>query len=259
MESELDELVELAGFTEYEKEIYKALYRLETATVKEVYDRSNVPKSKTYKVMDELHKKGYIALEGKEPKTYSIIPPETAFSSLQKQKKKEAERIKELVQETGSRGFPEQDDSFLKVMRGKTNVLNFLTRQLKDRTDQEYVAISPLTSSNTPLQPVMRERSDEIPIKILGSRETSRRFIVRKYLNVGADVKLREFPSAPLQFSIYDREKIAFTISDQENGYITIWTNHTGFVENMRELFQYQWEQSVLPNTENIMKHIEKQ
>lgn len=237
---EIELLAEKAGFTRYQKEVYTAVYRLGRGNVNEIYSMAEVPKPKVYTALEDLHREGFVALEGKEPKTYSAVEPEIAFKPVLEQKKQELEQLESAVENAET---PETEERFLQILRGRENVLEFLSGEL-EKVEEEYITMGRLVSSHTPLQPVMEEKIDDIDIRILGAEGSSKEFIVKKYRNIGADVRIKDMPATPFRFSIYDGEKIALTLSDDQNGYITVWTNYPSFVKNMQQFFDQYWNNS---------------
>lgn len=247
MNSNLETILELAGLTQYERETYLALHTINEGTVSEIHQRSEVPKPKVYSTLDELHEKGYIALKGSSPKSYSIIDPESAFSEVIEQKEKELNEAKSILKNSSSKSASRKE--FLELMRGRDTVLNFLSKELEEQTQDEYLALLRFHSSSTPLMELMEEKMENgCKIKMLGPKKTSKDFVVKKYLNIGAKVKLRDMEAMPFRFSVHDASKLAFTLSDNRNGYLTVWTNYSSFVKNMRQFYQYHWEKAESPD-----------
>jgi sugar-specific transcriptional regulator TrmB len=70
------------GFTENEAKIYTSLVCLKTATAREIYETSRVPRPKVYKVLKGMTEKGYVHVTEEEPAHFSCIPPEELISRL---------------------------------------------------------------------------------------------------------------------------------------------------------------------------------
>lgn len=238
MSEDIRKLAELAGFSGYKRKVYTAIFSTKKATVKEVARRSSVPKPKVYTVLQELHDDGFVALEAEDPKTYSLVNPEAAFKDVLDRKKQELEHLEKAVDSASSPGT--EEEKFLRILRGRDTVLNFLANQL-EQTEDEYVTLARFTSSRTPLQPVMEKRVDKIDMKFLGPEQHSKEYVVKKYRKIGIETRLKDMEAIPFRFSIYDSEKLALTLSDSDDGYITIWTNYPSFVDNMRQFFEYHW------------------
>ncbi|MCQ1536799.1 TrmB family transcriptional regulator [Methanosarcina sp. KYL-1] len=70
------------GFTENEARTYAALAGLKEATAREIFEASGVPRSKVYKVLGRMAKKGYIRTIGGNPTLFSRISPEELTSRI---------------------------------------------------------------------------------------------------------------------------------------------------------------------------------
>lgn len=241
MADHIEKLTELAEFTDYEKSVYKALYSLNKGSVKEIAQESSVPKPKVYSILEKLHEEGFISLEAEEPKAYSVISPEASFKKVLENKRSEIEELKTHMEAAEEDLRPRKEEKFMEIMQGRENVLNFLANQLEEVED-EYVTVGRFVSTYTPLQSVMDDRRDEIDMRFLGSEKHSKDIVVQKYHNLGLKVRTKDMDAIPFRFSIYDNEKIALTLSSEDEGYTTIWTNHPSFVENMKDFFDYHWE-----------------
>lgn len=70
------------GFTENEAKIYAALVCLKTATAREIYEASGVPRPKVYKVLQKMETKGYVEIIEDVPIHYCCTEPEKLISRL---------------------------------------------------------------------------------------------------------------------------------------------------------------------------------
>ncbi|MCQ1536152.1 TrmB family transcriptional regulator [Methanosarcina sp. KYL-1] len=70
------------GFTENEAKIYASLVCLKTATAREIYETSGVPRPKVYKVLRGMAEKGYVQITEGEPTHFSCIRPEELISRI---------------------------------------------------------------------------------------------------------------------------------------------------------------------------------
>jgi predicted transcriptional regulator len=65
----------LFGLNTYEARLWAALLSKKTASAGELSDISNVPRSRSYDVLQSLEKKGFVDLVGKRPLIYEAVPP----------------------------------------------------------------------------------------------------------------------------------------------------------------------------------------
>jgi sugar-specific transcriptional regulator TrmB len=85
------------GLTEYETLAYLSLLRNGEMTAENVSDASSIPYSKVYSVLDSLHDKGWIDLEGGRPRKYFPRSPDDALRAEQLRMESEFEENREVV------------------------------------------------------------------------------------------------------------------------------------------------------------------
>lgn len=56
----LNILLEYAGFTKYQRHAFNALFSIKEGTIDEISNKSGVPLPKTYEIMKELERKGFV-------------------------------------------------------------------------------------------------------------------------------------------------------------------------------------------------------
>ena len=82
--SQLIKDLQILGLTRWEAQVFVELVKLETADPSTIAERSKVPQSKIYRVMDLLERKNLISSQviGKKRKLYRVIPIEQAVKIL---------------------------------------------------------------------------------------------------------------------------------------------------------------------------------
>jgi len=77
------------GLNSYEAKLWTALLSLGTSTAGELSDVANVPRSRSYDVLEGLEKKGFIIARLGKPIKYLAIPPEEVLDRVKQKVKKE--------------------------------------------------------------------------------------------------------------------------------------------------------------------------
>lgn len=72
------------GMTEYEAKVYYVVFQLKSATIREIYDVSGVPRNKIYSILESLEKKGFTSATSGKPLRYSMTDINKAFNNLRK-------------------------------------------------------------------------------------------------------------------------------------------------------------------------------
>ncbi len=80
------------GLNSYEAKLWTALLSRGVSTAGELSDIANVPRSRSYDVLESLEKKGFIIQKLGKPIKYVALPPEEVLERVKKQIKEDAER-----------------------------------------------------------------------------------------------------------------------------------------------------------------------
>lgn len=131
----VDALVEL-GLRQYEAQCFVALTQLSEGTAKEISQVADVPQSRVYDVVEQLHRLGLVDIQQSDPRKYSVVPVEVARKRLRQQYRGHLEtavtHLEELEQRTTD------DDGVWKVA-SHTDVRNRTTAAIEDATSEIYL------------------------------------------------------------------------------------------------------------------------
>lgn len=72
------------GMTENESKVYFVVFQLKSATIREIYELSGVPRTKIYGELESLKKKGFVAAESVKPLRYSLVDISRSLDALRK-------------------------------------------------------------------------------------------------------------------------------------------------------------------------------
>lgn len=79
------EQLEQFGLSAYAAQTFVALVSLGTATAKEVSEASNVPRTRVYDAVDELHRQGLVDVQQSSPKEFWAISTETTVRKFERE------------------------------------------------------------------------------------------------------------------------------------------------------------------------------
>ncbi|MFW6383664.1 MAG: TrmB family transcriptional regulator, partial [Nanoarchaeota archaeon] len=140
----------------YEVKIWAALLSRGVSTAGELSDIANVPRSRSYDVLESLEKKGFVVMKLGKPIKYLAVPPSEVVERVKKNMKKEADdKVKkledlkstELLNELNSlhsQGVELVEPTDLSgSLRGRHNLYNHL--ELTIRNAEESVIIMTTT------------------------------------------------------------------------------------------------------------------
>tara|TARA_Y100000310_G_scaffold343471_1_gene451244 strand:- start:1763 stop:2584 length:822 start_codon:yes stop_codon:yes gene_type:complete len=247
----------------YEVKIWTALLSRGVSTAGELSDIANVPRSRSYDVLESLEKKGFVVMKLGKPIKYLAVPPKEVLERVKKNVNDDAkEQIKkledlkktEVVNELNtlhSQGIELVEPADLSgSLRGRHNLYNHL--ELTIRNAENSVDI--MTTSQglmrkiegfKPVFEKLKKRGVKIRIAAPLTKETVS--AVKDISGVAevrnADVKAR--------FAIVDGKEIVFMIMDDNEVHPTydvgIWINSPFFSTALSSLFSTAWKGMKVP------------
>jgi len=144
-DQEITKQTKLFGLNTYEARIWTALLSCGVSTAGELSDIANVPRSRSYDVLESLEKKGFVVMKLGKPIKYLPIPPKEVLENVKKRIENETEKhllkiksdsFNNLInnfQELYDRNT-DQTENIVGILRGRKNIhkhLNFLFSEAK--------------------------------------------------------------------------------------------------------------------------------
>jgi len=242
------------GLNTYEAKIWTALLSRGVSTAGELSDIANVPRSRSYDVLESLEKKGFIIMKLGKPIKYLAVPPEEVLERVKKKVQEEAdsqlvnlEKLKEsdiltelntLHTEGVSMVNPSEITASLK---GRDRLYSHLDMMIKEAEDSillvtsEEGVIRKLANLSKSLE---KANKKGVKIKIAAPITPKTKDILskaEKYAEVvDSDSKGR--------FCIVDRKQVMFMLMDDEtvhpNYDVGIWANTSYFSETLVNMFE---------------------
>ena len=87
------------GLNTYESKLWTALLSRGSSTAGELSDIANVPRSRTYDVLESLERKGFIIRKLGKPIKYIAVPPEEVLERVKEKVHKESESQLKMINE----------------------------------------------------------------------------------------------------------------------------------------------------------------
>lgn len=101
VEAELVDHLNTLGFKEYEAHTLVALFRLGTATAKDIADNSDVPRTRVYDAIDPLHESGLVDIQHTSPKKFTVLSRESLVRKLNTDRENTIIEVAELFEQLG--------------------------------------------------------------------------------------------------------------------------------------------------------------
>ena len=253
----------------YEVKIWTALLSRGVSTAGELSDIANVPRSRSYDVLESLEKKGFVVMKLGKPIKYIAVPPKEVLERVKKNVEQEAkENVKRLtdlrntdvineLNTLHTQGVELVEPADLSgSLRGRHNLYNHL--ELTIRNAEESVTLM------TTAQGLMRKIEGFLPtfeklkkrgVKVrIAAPITKENEHVVKELKGLAEVKHSDTKA---RFCIVDKKEIIFMVMDDEEVHPTydigIWVNTPFFASALAELFDLAWKE--MKPAEVVLKH----
>lgn len=242
----------------YEVKIWAALLSRGVSTAGELSDIANVPRSRSYDVLESLERKGFVVMKLGKPIKYIAVPPNEVVERVKKNMHEDAAyKIKRLedLKETEvlgelnalhTQGVELVEPTDLSgSLRGRHNLYNHL--ELTIRNAEEMVTI--MTTSQGLMRKIeglkptfeqLKKRGVKIRIAAPLTKETIN--AVKDILDV-AEVRHTD---AKARFCVVDGKELIFMVLDDKEVHPTydvgIWVNTPFFASALETLFEVAWK-----------------
>jgi len=243
----------------YEVKLWSALLSRGVSTAGELSDIADVPRSRSYDVLESLEKKGFVVMKLGKPIKYLAVPPSEVVERVKKNMHHEAqekitrlESLKqtELLKELEllhTQGVELIEPSELSgSIRGRTNLYNHIEQSIREAKQRVTV----MTTSQGLVRKVeglknaleqAKKRGVDIRIAAPLTKEALE---AAKELKGIADV--RHVDKVKARFCVVDGKNLVFTVLDDNEVHPTydcgVWVNTPFFASAMDNLFDLAWD-----------------
>jgi HTH-type transcriptional regulator, sugar sensing transcriptional regulator len=245
------------GINSYEAKIWTALLSRGVSTAGELSDIANVPRSRSYDVLESLEKKGFVIMKLGKPIKYIAVPPKEVIERVKKNIKTEAETNIKMIDEIKktdilndltalhTQGVDLLDPSELSgSVKGRGNLYDHLNMMIKE-AEESIVIVTTEEGLKRKAEFFIRnlrkarERGVKIRIAAPITKETDAIQELRKIAEIrNMDMNAR--------FCISDNSSILFMMAhdaDIHEGYdVGIWVSTSFFANALTQLFDLAWK-----------------
>ena len=242
----------------YEVKIWTALLSKGVATAGELSDISNVPRSRSYDVLESLEKKGFVILKLGKPIKYIAVEPEEVIKRVKKHVKNNAEsKLNHLSRVRDDKLFKEIEllfkhgvehidpSSIVGSIKGRENIYSHLDSMLQ-RAKKDVII---LTTPDGVLRKFdklrfrfkkLKERGVKIRIATPPDKE------VKKIVDqIKLFAEIRSIAPIRARFISVDKSEVLFMITDDKTvheSYDTaVWMNSPFFAQAVESMFEFAW------------------
>lgn len=243
----------------YEVKVWTALLSRGTSTAGELSSISDVPRSRTYDILESLEKKGFIVMKLGKPIKFVALKPEEVVERVKKNLVKNAqEKTKRLESLRGDDVLEELDSLFTKgvkfvepsdlsgSLKGRQNLYNQLDMMIRtaEKTITIVTTAEGLNRKMEALMPSLEKcKKRGVKIRIAAPIDANNIKIARDFKKV-AEVRVLEKMKA--RFAIIDSNQLMFMLLDDEkfhpNYDVGIWISTEFFAQALEQLFELAWK-----------------
>ena len=242
----------------YEVKIWTALLSRGSATAGELSDIANVPRSRSYDVLESLEKKGFLMMKLGKPIKYVAVTPTEVVERVKKHMKSEADRkIKRLddirtteiideLKTLHSQGVEMVEPSDLSgSIKGRHNLYNHLDLMIKNAEKSVTIATTSqgLLRKIEGLKPTMEKAKKRgVSIRIAAPVTKEAKDALKDVAQI-ADVRHTDMNA---RFCVIDGKEIMFMVLDDKDVHPTydvgIWVNTPFFASALENMFDMHWK-----------------
>ncbi len=243
----------------YEVRVWTALLSRGVSTAGELSNISDVPRSRTYDILETLEKKGFIVMKLGKPIKFVALKPEEVIERVKKNLVKDAdERSKRLERLKGEEVLDELNTLFTTgvkfvepsdlsgSLRGRQNVYNHLDMMIRE-AEKSITIVTTAPGLNRKLEALMpsleKAKKRGVAIRIAAKINDSNKNIAKDLSRVA---EIRNTGEVRARFAIVDSEQLLFMVLDDEkvhpNYDVAIWLSTEFFAQAMEQLFEAAWK-----------------
>jgi sugar-specific transcriptional regulator TrmB len=243
----------------YEVKVWTALLSRGISTAGELSNISDVPRSRTYDILESLEKKGFILMKLGKPIKFVALKPEEVVERVKKNMLRDAtERTKRLEKLKGDEVIEELKTLFHKgvkfvepsdlsgSLRGRQNLYNHLDMMIRDAESSVTIVTTEegLSRKLEVLMPSLDKcKKRGVNIRIATPIDKNNLKIAKEFTKVA---EVRCIKGIRARFVIIDSKQLMFMLLDDEkfhpNYDIGVWINTEFFAQSLEQMFNLAWK-----------------
>ena len=246
----------------YEAKVWTALLSRGVSTAGELSNISDVPRSRTYDILESLEKKGFIVMKIGKPIKFVALKPEEVVERVKKnlivnaqEKSRRLEKLRgdEVLDELNSlftNGIKFIEPSDLSgSLRGRQNMYNHLDMMIR-AAEKNITLVTTSEGINRKIEALMpaleKAKKRGVAIRI-AAPITQDNIRVAKELAKVAEVRDVSNHNLNARFAVIDNEQLMFMLLDDKtvlpNYDVAVWLSSDFFAKALEQMFDTAWEQ----------------
>ncbi|MBC8494685.1 TrmB family transcriptional regulator [archaeon] len=246
------------GLNSYEAKIWTALLSRGVSTAGELSDIANVPRSRSYDVLESLEKKGFVVMKIGKPIKYIAIPPQEVLSRVKKKIQEDSNYQMKMLDELKSSDILQELNTLhtegvslveptdiTASFRGRDRLYSHIELMIKE-AETSIIIMTTEDGIIRKLDALSRvlEKAHTRGVKIMiAAPVTDKTKVVLNKAKKYAEIKDCQTKG---RFCIVDEKEITFMLlNDNEvhSSYdVGVWVNTSFFSQTLIELFNLAWK-----------------
>lgn len=243
----------------YEVRVWAALLSRGVSTAGELSTISDVPRSRTYDILESLEKKGFIIMKLGKPIKFVALKPEEVIERVKKfMIKTAADKSKRLEQLKGDEVLKELNTLFTDgvkfvepsdlsgSLRGRQNIYNHMDMLIRE-AEKTITIVTTADGLNRKLEALMpsleKAKKRKITIRIAAPINQNNIKIAKELSGLA---EVRNLEGIKARFMIIDSEEVMFMLLDDDKVHkdydIGVWMNTEFFARTLEQLFELAWQ-----------------
>ncbi len=240
----------------YEVKLWAAILSRGVSTAGELSDIADVPRSRTYDVLESLERKGFVVVKPEKPIKYLALPPTEVLDRVQKKIESDlkthsarvdnlrnSDMISELMDLYDHGIEPMQVTDFSGALKGRHNIYDQLSMLIKGAKESIELVTSEdgLLRKTRTLKPLLEKAMMRgVKIRIIVPNGEIEGFSDNLEL-----LEVKHDPSIAARFVIVDKKQVVFMLADDKKIHpsydMGFWINSVFFCNAMSKMFNQSW------------------
>ena len=246
------------GLNSYEAKIWTALLSRGVSTAGELSDIANVPRSRSYDVLESLEKKGFIIMKIGKPIKYIAVSPSEVLERVKKRIKLESEQKQEVIEnikETDvleelnllhNQGIDLIEPSDLSgSFKGRENIYNQMESMLNNAQKSVILMTTEdgLIRKSKILKKLLNKNKDKnLDVKMIAPLTNKNKESFEELKNI---IQIKDKKGANARFIAVDNKELMFMLTDDNiinsNYDSAVWISSDFFTNSFVNLFNSTW------------------
>ncbi len=247
------------GLNSYEAKIWTALLSRGVSTAGELSDIANVPRSRSYDVLESLEKKGFIIMKIGKPIKYIAVPPEEVLERVKKHIKEDADKQAHVLDELkGTDVLDELKSLHTKgvdlveptdltgALKGRVNAYNQLDLMIKNAAESVVLVTTEdgLPRKADALGRALKKAAERGVAIQVAAPLTEKNKDAASQLSSIADV--RHLDNVDARFCVADGKEAMFMLLDDNEVHpsydVGVWFSAPYFATALQNMFGMTWK-----------------